>query len=298
MAEKLQIKINKSESPFRRRFRRLVRNPMAVIGFILVVTIVTACLAAPLLTDCDPNFIDMKLRYAEPSPEHPLGCDQSGRDILARLLYGGRVSLKIGFISAICANLLGIILGSISGFFGGIVDAVLVYIREIICCFPQTILLLVLFGIVDQMEWIESRVPIMIGVFICTGWPGAFGWLRGRMMSLKKETFVESLRANGVSSASIMFRHLVPNCLSVVIFTLAGSVSGYILSEAGLSFLGWGVEQGVPTWGNMLNAAQNDVIFKLHPSLWILPGLCILFISLGFNFFGDGLRDAYDVTEG
>ena len=281
-----------------RRVEKLCENKTAVLGFFIIVIMTVMCLLAPVLTKSDPSYIDMSLRYEEASSEHIFGCDQCGRDVFARLLFGGRVSIFIGVASALLSAVLGVMLGCTAAYFGKWVDTLLLYIQEILSCFPSNILLLVLIGYSKQMGIGGNGIAFMIFVFVLTGWCSSFGYIRGRIYQLRQEPFVESCKANGIGSFSIMFRHMLPNCISIAIFDVVTNIAGYILAEASLSFLGWGVDKGVPTWGNMINAANNDVVFKNHPSLWILPGLAIFLFVLGVNFFGNGLRDACDMTEG
>lgn len=286
------VKIQKPKNSInKRRMQKLLSNKLAMVGLALVIIISLLCICAPLLTSYDSNYIDMSLRFEPASREHPLGCDQSGRDVLARLLYGGRVSILIGLASALCANILGAVIGCISGYFGGKVDQALMYCSEIFSCFPDKMLILIIMGFAGSGIW------VMMAVFIFTGWVGTMRMVRSRILSLKQEVFVESCKATGISSASIMFRHLLPNTMGVFIINITSNVAGYVLSEAGLSFLGLGVPKGIATWGNMLNAARNLSTMQNHPLLWILPGIAISLFVLGVNFFGDGLRDVFDVTQ-
>ena len=158
-------------------------------------------------------------------------------------------------------------------------------------CFPTQMLVLIAMAFAGEGVW------IMMAVFICTGWTDTMRFVRSRILSLKSEPFVENCRATGLSSTSIMFKQLLPNSLGVFIINLTAHVAAYVLSEAGLSFLGLGVPKGIPTWGNMLNAANSLNVMQNYPRLWVLPGLAISLFVLGVNFFGDGLRDVFDVTQ-
>lgn len=275
----------------KRRWEKLARNKLALVGAIMALSVIILCILAPLLTPDDPSYMDMALRYAAPSKEHIFGCDQSGRDMLARLLYGGRLSILIGIVSALFASLLGAVIGSISAYVGGTTDQVLLYISEIFSAFPSTMLILIIMGFAGQ------GVGIMLMVFIFTGWVSSMRLVRSRILSLKQEAFVESCRATGIRATSIMFRHLLPNTMGVVIINCTSNIAGYVLSEAGLSFLGLGVPKGTPTWGNMLNAARKLNTMQNYPLLWLLPGIAISIFVLGVSFFGDGLRDVFDVTQ-
>ena len=288
----LSIKARKSKNSVgKRRLQKLMSNKLAMFGFALFLVVSVLCACAPLLTSWDPNYIDMSLRYEPVSAAHSFGCDQSGRDVWARLLYGGQISIMIGLVCALAANVLGAMLGCISAYFGGVVDQILMFISEIFSCFPQQMLILIIMGLAGQ------GIGAMFLVFIFTGWVSTMRLIRSRILSLKQEVFVESLRSTGVGSASIMFRHLLPNVMGPFIINITSNVAGYVLSEAGLSFLGLGVPKGIVTWGNMLNAARNLNTMQNYPLLWILPGIAISLFVLGVNFFGDGLRDVFDVAE-
>jgi peptide/nickel transport system permease protein len=275
----------------KRSVQKLASNKLALFGFFLALLIILLCLAAPLITRYDPNYIDTSIRYLPPSSAHWLGTDQNGRDVLARLLYGGRLSILIGLASSLCANALGVVTGCVSGYFGGKTDKVLVYITEIFSCIPSTMLILVVMAFAGQ------GVGIMILIFALTGWTGTMRMVRSRVLSLKSEPFVESCKANGVSKISIMFSHLLPNTLGIVIINFTTSVANFVLNEAGLSFLGLGVPKGIPTWGNMLNAARSLNVMQNYPILWVAPGIAISLVVLGINFLGDGLRDVFDVKQ-
>lgn len=281
----------KGTSLSKRSVEKLLANKKAFIGLLMLVAVVVLCVGAPLFTDSDPNAIDISLKFAEMSKEHPLGCDATGRDAWARLLYGGRMSIVIGVVSSLLAAVIGTVLGSIAGYYGGKIDSVILYATEIVQSFPQTLLILVVMALVGQ------GVGVMIFIFAFTGWTSAIRLVRSRIMALKNEPYVDSCRVNGVKDRVIIFSHLLPNTLGVIILNFTLNVGTYVLSEAGLSFLGVGVPKGVPTWGNMLNAARSLSIMQTHPALWLAPGIMISVLVLGINFVGDGLRDVFDVTQ-
>lgn len=275
----------------KRNLQKLMTNRLAIIGFVIVMTLVFAAVFAPFLTKYDPTFVNAAERFLPISTEHLLGTDNVGRDVFARILYGGRISLFIGIVSALGASLIGIILGCISGYFGGRTDSVILYIWEIISAFPQTILVLVMVGFAGR------GLSNLIIIFSITGWTGVYRIVRSRILSIREEAFVECCRANGIGDASIMFRHMLPNTLGPVIVTITLMTAGYVLAEAGLSFIGLGVEPGIPTWGNIINAAKSLLIIQNYPALWIAPGVAISLFVLGVNFFGDGLRDVFDPKQ-
>jgi len=225
------------------------------------------------------------------SAKHWLGTDSLGRDILTRLLYGGRVSLFVGIVSAFGASMIGITLGSLAGYFGGKVDSLILYISEIFMAFPSIMLVIILVGYTGR------GLSNLIVIFAITGWTGGMRIVRGKIFSLREEAFVESCKANGIKSSSIMFRHLLPNTLGPVIVDFTLLTGGYVLQEAALSFLGLGVDPSIPTWGNMINAARSLQIIQNHVNLWLAPGITICLFTLAINFFGDGLRDVFDPTQ-
>ena len=288
------MKNNKSTKSFslaRRNMQRFARNKMAVLGAIILIIMLLSCIFAQYLTPYDPTYIDPAIRNMGPCTEHPLGTDRLGRDIFARIIYGGRISISIGVISALGATIVGTILGCIAGFYGGIVDKVLVTLQEFFAIFPQILLILLC------VSFVGRSVEAMVLIFIFTSWSGIMRVVRGRILSLKQEPFVESCRVNGISGASIMFHHMLPNTLGPVIVNATLCIAGFILTEAGLSYLGMGVPETIPTWGNIINAAKRLDIIQNEPMLWIAPGIAICLFVLSINFFGDGLRDALDPSS-
>lgn len=284
------MKIKKS-SMVTRRLQKFASNKLAIVGLTVLLIIVFACIFAPLLTSYDPNAMNPRDKMLPPSAEHIFGTDQLGRDVFSRILYGGRVSILIGLLSAILSRILGVVLGCVSAFFGGKVDFIMTYISEFFSCFPQLILIMIIMSFLGQSPvW-------MIIIFACTGWVGPRGLTRSKLLSLKQEPFVDSCRVNGVGSSSIMFKHLLPNSLGVVIVDVTLSISGYVLSEAGLSFLGLGVSPNTPTWGNIINAAKSLNVMINAPHMWIFPAMAISLFVLCCNFLGDGLRDVFDVAQ-
>lgn len=275
----------------KRSLQRFAQNKLAVAGAIGLILIVLACACAPLLTHYDPSFIDPANRSLAPSKAHLLGTDRVGRDIFSRILYGGRWSLFIGFAAAVGANLLGAALGAVSGFYGGKVDRILIAIQEFFQIFPQLLLVVLFVG------FIGKGVGNLLLIWTFTGWGSIMRITRSRVLSLKQEPFIESCRANGIGSLSIMFHHILPNTMGPIIVNTTMNIAGYILAEAGLAYLGLGVPDSMPTWGNIINAAKRLDIVQTDPLLWIAPGVAICLVVLCVNFFGDGLRDALDPSS-
>lgn len=282
---------HKTSSLMRRNLNKFLTNRLAITGLAIVAFLIIAAIFAPLLTSYDPSLLDPANKLQSPSSKHWLGTDRVGRDLVARLLYGGRVSIFVGLASAVSASAIGVILGCISGYYGGKVDSIIVYISEIFMSFPQTMLILIIVGFVGK------GLLNLIVIFALTGWASPLRIVRGKILSLKEEAFVESCRANGVGGMSIMFSHLLPNTLGPVIVNITLATAGYVLAESGLSFLGLGVPSEIPTWGNIINAAKSLDIMQNYPILWIAPGIAISLFVLGINFLGDGLRDVFDPAQ-
>lgn len=280
-----------SSNLWRKNLRKFMNNKLAMIGFFFVVLMVLASVFAPLLTSYDPNKISLGEKTLAPNAEHILGTDKLGRDVFARVLYGGRISILIGVVGALSGSVIGVILGSLAGYFGKKVDALLIRTSEIFQTFPSMILIMILVGIMGQ------GLGNLIFVFSITGWMTTFRLVRNEFMALKNETYVQVCEAFGMPKSSIMFKQILPNIMSPVIVSTTVNVAGFILSEAGLSFLGIGVPSSMATWGNILNAAKSVEVVSNYPWLWLTPGIAISVFVLAINFFGDGLRDVLDPKQ-
>lgn len=275
----------------RRSWQRFFQNKAAVAGGVVLTLILVLCVFAPLFTPYDPAYADVSQKLMPISAAHPLGTDRLGRDLFARLLYGGRYSMFIGLAGAVGASVIGVVLGCIAGWFGRRIDRALLSISELFSVFPQMLLILLCVALMGQ------SVANMIWVFVLTGWSGVFRIVRSRILSLREEPFVESCVANGISGGSIMFRQLLPNTIGPVIVHTTLATAGFILAEAGLSFLGMGVPNDLPTWGNIINAAKRIDVIVNQPMQWVAPGVAISLFVLSINFLGDGLRDAFDPAQ-
>lgn len=279
----------KYKSPTQLAFRRFFKNKLAVTGVVVLLLITLLAIFAPLLTDHDPTKSDLLIVEQSPSSEHILGTDASGRDNFARLVYGARISLTIGFSAMLFTVLIGVALGSISGYYGGIIDSLVMRLTDLILALPFLVLALTIMAIVDKVT-----VTIFILVIALTSWPSLTRIIRGVYLSLREQEFVQGAHAIGASDMRIVFRHFIPNAIGPIIVNATLLMATMIIAESGLSFIGMGVPQPTPTWGNMLSEAQNVRILRYHPEAWIPPGLCILITVLAINFIGDGLRDAFD----
>ena len=234
-------------------------------------------------------------RYGAPSREHWLGTDTSGMDMLTRLMYGGRVSLIIGFIVVIIETVLGVILGGISGYFGGWVDNLIMRIVDVFYCIPSMPLIIILGATMDAMQ-IDPKVRMLLLMLILgfLGWPGIARLVRGQILSLREQEFMTATEACGISVSRRILRHLIPNVIPQLIVICTMSLGSVILTEATLSFLGLGVKFPFASWGNIINDVTNAYVMINYWFIWIPAGICLLITVLGFNFVGDGLRDAFD----
>ncbi len=266
--------------------RRLRHHRLAMAGGGVILVLVAASALSPWIAPYAPTHIDLTNRMSPPSWKHPLGTDDLGHDVLTRLLYAGRVSLTVGFSAALASALLGTLVGLLSGFYGGWLDNVLMRFVDIMLSIPELPVLIIL------ARYFGGSLVGIVAVITAFGWMGTARLVRGEVLKLKQTDFVEAARALGASNARIMVRHLVPNALAPVIVAATLAVGGAILTEAALSYLGFGIQPPTPSWGNMLQNAQ-DFIWRT-PLLAFWPGLMIFLTVLCFNFFGDGLRDALD----
>ena len=233
--------------------------------------------------------------YSFPNKAHPLGTDKNGMDMLTRLMYGGRVSLCIGFIVVIISATLGVILGGISGYFGGWVDNLIMRIVDIFYCIPSTPLIIILGAAMDGMR-VDPQVRMLYLMLILgfLGWPGIARLVRGQILSLREQEFMTATEACGISVSRRIFRHLIPNVIPQLIVNCTMSLGSTIITEATLSFLGLGVKFPFASWGNIMNDVSNSYVLTEYWFIWIPAGICLMLTVLGFNFVGDGLRDAFD----
>lgn len=268
-------------------WRRFRKHRLALLGAAILALITLASIFAPLIAPYNPYVPDPFNMTAAPSLQHWLGTDQNGSDVLTRLIYGGRYSLGIGVSAALISTIIGLVIGAVAGWMGGWVDNALMRFVDLMLSFPALFLLLILFSITNGAS--VFTIIIFFGFF---GWMYLARIVRAQILSLKEMDFVQSAQAVGVSATRIVARHLLPNILAAVIVTATLEVAYNMLGEAVLDFLGYGVAADTPTWGNMLNAAEQHLLDA--PQLAIAPGLILTFTILCINFMGDGLRDALD----
>ncbi len=230
------------------------------------------------------------------SASHWMGTDNSGYDIMSRLMYGGRVSLTIGFVVIILETLIGVILGGIAGYFGGIVDSIIMRIVDLLSCIPTIPLMLILGTALNSLGLDSSiwKLYIIMAVLCLIGWVGTARLVRGQILSLREQEFMLAAKCSGLSTTSKIFKHLLPNVVPQLIVSMSLGLGSVILMEATLGFLGIGAPVETATWGNMINFASQLRYRQFYPNMWLGSGICITLAILAFNFVGDGLRDAFD----
>lgn len=279
----------KNHSPFQLALHRFARNKMAVISVFVLLIIVILCILAPVFTDLDPEETNLLLIEKGPSEEHILGTNGVGQDNFSRLLYGGRISLIVGFSAMFFTLVIGVLLGSLAGYYGGKVDSIIMRATDIMLMLPFLVLVLTIMAIVDKVT-----IGLFVSIIALTSWPNLTRIIRGSYLSLREQEFVLSAQAIGASDFRIIVKHFIPNAIGPIVVNATLMMASYIIIESALSFIGFGIPQPTPTWGNMISEAQNIRILRNHPEAWIPPGLGILITVLAINFIGDGLRDAFD----
>ena len=319
-------------SPTQMLVRRFFRSKLSIIGLIMVISLFLFSFVGPLVytqwgeTDLDEsgkvelsrsettytvNGVTytvyqitektMKDNFlAAPSLSHPLGTDDQGYDVLARLMYGGRVSLIVSFMTVILMTLLGVLIGGIAGYFGGVMDNIIMRVCDVLMCLPGVPILLILSSAMDgwvELQMIEEGMRIYILMFFLTliSWPGTARLVRGQILSLREQEYMVAAEAMGYSTGRKIFKHLVPNVMPQLIVQMSLSLGSMILYEATLSYLNMGIKAPYTAWGSMINIiTTNPEILQNHLNVWVPAGVCIVIAVLGFNFVGDGLRDALD----
>ena len=276
------------ESQTRRIWRRFLKHRLAVGGGCVVALLLLMVVFANVLSPHDPLSLDTQRRFIPPltNSSFVLGTDEMGRDLLSRLFYGGRISLVVGVAAMFATIVTGLLIGLIAGFYGGRVDNLLMRFTDTMLCFPQVFLLLVLAAFVTPTV---ISIALIIGL---TSWMEVARIIRAQIQYIKEQDFIQAAFALGASEMRIMFKELLPNAIAPVLVSATLNVANAVLMESYISFLGYGIQPPLASWGNMLTNAQS--YFDLAPWLAILPGLMITLTVMSFNFLGDGLRDALD----
>ena len=277
--------IQRTSPSFWSRYRR---HKLAVVGMTLLLILGIAAIGAPLFSTHAPNTVDLAAYRMGPSGDHWLGTDSAGRDVYTRLLHAGRISLAVGIVAVGIYVAIGTVLGGLAGYFGGWIDSVIMRLADMVLSFPSIIVIITIVSILGPSI---INVMLVIGLM---GWPPISRLVRGEFLTLREREFVLASKATGAPAGRIIFRHIFPNALTPVIVNATFGMAHAILLEAGLSFLGLGVQPPTASWGNMLTGSQSITTLEDMPWLWLPPGLMIVLAVLSINFVGDGLRDALD----
>ena len=269
--------------------KKFIHNRKAVLGLIIVCFLVLAVILMPIFMKLDPYTTDRAVGFNKaPCPGHLLGTDDVGRDLFARLLYGGRISLFVGIMSTIISVLIGIPLGLIAGYFRGIAETVIMRVADAFMSFPTMVLILVLVAVFGPSI---LTVTVVIGGL---GWTAIAKLIYGNVLSIREREYIQATKAIGMSTPKILLSEVLPNAIPPVWANISFRVAGAILTESSLSFLGMGVQTPQASWGNIIFAAQNLLVLTARPWVWFPPGICIILVVVGFNFIGEGVRDALD----
>ncbi|WP_211209117.1 oligopeptide ABC transporter permease [Calidithermus timidus] len=282
------IRKTKTRSTGSRAFKRFLRHRLAMVGVAIMAVLTLLAVFAPVIAPYKPEQIDLLNRNQPPNLRHWLGTDQTGRDVFSRTIYAGRVSLLVGVAAVAISLLIGTTLGALAGYFGGITDGLIMRFVDMVMTFPSIIVLLALAAIIGPGL---DKTIFIIGLL---NWPLVCRLVRAKLLSLREQDFVSAAVAMGARPSRIILRHLLPNTVDVLVVYATLGVASAILLEAGLSFLGLGVQPPTATWGNLINVARNVSILEQYPWQWMPAGAAIVLAVLAINFIGDGLRDALD----
>ncbi len=275
-------------TPTGQALRRFRRHRLAVVGVLIVALFVLLAVFAPVVAREGPNTVDLLARNQGPTAKHWFGTDRTGRDTFARTLYAGRVSLSIGFAAAMISIVVGALLGAVAGFFGKWVDGLIMRFTDVVMTFPAIIIILTIVALTGPGI---VKTLLIIGLL---NWPVPCRLVRAKFLSLREQEFLVAARAMGASAPRMIGVHAFPNTVDVLVVYASFGVVNAILLEAGLSFLGLGVQPPTASWGNMINVARNLQVLEQQPWLWVPAGVAIVLTVLACNFIGDGLRDALD----
>lgn len=295
MSKKKNENNNEIISPSRMVFNRLKKNKLAMFGLFLIVAMILICFVGPLFVKYDYNTQTNDIQVGFMVNGHILGTDKLGRDILTRLMYGGRISILVGLVSVAIEMIIGTLVGAIAGYYGGKVDTALMALADIWMSLPFLPVIIILGSILSALQVAPKvRVIYLIVVMGILSWGSIARLVRGEILTLREQEFMQATEALGLRDSRKIIRHLIPNVIPILIVNATLGVGSFIITESALSYLGVGITEPIPSWGNMINAANSQANLEKRPWLWIPPGVCILLITLGFNLFGDALRDALD----
>jgi len=281
----------KSLSPLEIARKKFLNNKLAMISLAFLIVVAIVSFLAPYITTADVTKINIGEMSLEPSSKHWLGTDKAGRDVFTRLLYGGRISLLVGLSCTLFVIVIGTLIGSVSGYFGGVIDSLLMRFTDFILNFPFLVFVIVLnailFGKVNGL-W------VLIGTISILSWGGIARIVRSKILAEKENEYITAALSIGCTPATIIIKHLLPNILSTIIVQATITFATMIVAETGLSFLGFGVPQEIPSWGNMLNSATEPDVLQFKLWIWVPPALIITITILSINFIGEGLKDAFN----
>lgn len=283
----------KKDSIVAEAWKRFKKNKLAMVGAVILCLLVLAAVFAPLISPYDPyssvkNHAGMLNVMAPPSGEHWLGTDSLGRDIVSRLIYGGRISLSVALVAVAISTCIGVLLGLLAGYYGKWVDAIIMRITDIVICFP------VLFLVISVSTMLTPSIYNVMIIIGLVSWTTMTRLVRGEVLRIREMEYVEAVRALGQNNLVIVFKHVLPNIMAPITVQATLQTAEAILTESALSFLGVGVQQPIPSWGNMLQDATSIMVLQFKPWIWAPPGIAILLTILSINLVGDGLRDALD----
>ncbi len=286
----INIKKEKSQSFWRGVLSRFRKDKKAVVSFYILLIIIISCIVVPFISPYSMETTNMsdEKRDIAPNSEHILGTDDIGRDIFTRLFYGGRISLGIALVVVFIECVIGIVLGSLAGYYGGIIDTIIMRLSEIFMSFPFMIFC------ITAVSVLGTGVKTLIIVLSILSWPSIARIVRGQILTLREMEYMEACEALGISDSKRIFKHLLPNVLAYIIVYATLGMASVILTETSLSFLGLGISPPTPTWGNMMQDARSTLVMQQKWWYWIPPGICIFLSVMCFNLLGDGLRDAVD----
>ena len=282
-------------SPSKMAFQKLLKNRMAMLGLAAVVIVILFSFIGPLFMKFDMNTKTDCIQQGPMIQGHVLGTDKLGRDIMTRLMYGGRISILVGLVAVAIELCIGTFVGAISGYYGGKVDAILMTLTEIWMTIPFLPVIIIMGTILSSLKVDPNvRVLFLILSMGILSWGGIARIVRGEILTLREQEFIQATEALGLRDSRKIMKHLIPNIIPILIVNATLDVGAFIAFEAALSYLGVGISEPIASWGNMLQAANNQANLQKRAWLWLPPGICVLIISLGINLLGDGLRDALD----
>lgn len=284
------------ESPWRMAGKRLMRNRLAVIGLVFLIFMTLVCIIGPMVSPySDITRTNLSIAKQAPSAAHWLGTDESGRDVLTRLLYGGRISMTVGLAATALQILIGAFLGCVAAYYGDVVDFVIMRIVDVILSLPTMPILIMISAVMSDWRVDTGvRVYYLMIILAALGWAGTCRYIRGQVLSIREMDYMAAAESLGIRDWHKIWKHIMPNVIPLIIVTATLSIGDTIIMESTMSYLGVGVLPPMSSWGLMVSAGTNLMTFKLRPWLWMPAGFCILLTVLAVNLVGDGLRDAFD----